>query len=338
MAFDRSRLFHYVLVGTLLFLLYLAFLILRPYASFLVFGLLLAYLLHPLYRRLRDWTKRPNLAAALMLLAVLIVIILPSGLFISKLVTESVNEYNSFRAVNVSSGSLAHLGIDLNLIMDQAAAKVKDYFVNAAPSILGSLADFGIGLFLMFFLLFYAFRDGESWSRLAEESAPLDPEHKRRLFARVGSLTDAVIYGHFLTALIQGSLGGLMFLIFGIPNSLFWGVIMIILAFIPFLGTPLVFVPAGIIALYQGHYVAGLGVLIVGFVIVMNVDNVLRPWLISTRDRLSTLLVVLGVFGGLKLFGFIGLLVGPLILALLQTVIEFFQERPVQAVKKKVKG
>lgn len=334
MAFDRSRLFHYVLIGALLLLLYLAFLILRPYASFLIFGLLLAYLLYPLYRRLRDWTKRPSLAAALMLIAVLIVLILPSGLFISKLVTESVSAYNSFRAVNVSAGPLAHLGIDLNLIMDQAAAKVKDYFVNAAPSIIGSLADFGLGLFLMFFLLFYAFRDGESWSRLVEESVPLDPEHKHRLFARVGSLTDAVIYGHFLTALIQGSLGGIMFLIFGIPNPLFWGVIMIILAFIPFLGTPLVFIPAGIIALYQNHYVAGLGVLIVGFVIVMNVDNVLRPWLISTRDRLSTLLVVLGVFGGLKIFGFIGLLVGPLILALLQTVIEFFQERPAKVMKK----
>ncbi len=336
---DRERLFHYVLIAVLLLLLYLAFLVLRPYAPFLILGLILAYLLHPVYRRLRDWSKRPRLASALMLLAILVVLILPSGLFVSKLVLESVSAYNSFRAVNISSGPLAHLGINLNQAMDQGAAKVKDYFVNAAPNLLGGLADFGLGLFLMFFLLFYAFRDGESWLRLAEGSVPLDPEHKRRLFARVGSLTDAVIYGHFLTALVQGALGGILFLVFGIPNAVFWGVIMVILAFLPFLGTPIVFAPAGVIELLEGHYVAGIGVLVLGFVVVMNVDNVLRPYLISSRDRLSPVLVVLGVFGGLKLFGFIGILLGPLILALLQTVIEFFQERPLQDGKgKKAKG
>jgi predicted PurR-regulated permease PerM len=213
---------------------------------------------------------------------------------------------------------------------------VSTYFQEQVPDILSSLADVLLGLFIMFFLMYYAFIDGEKWVYLLKSGLPLEKEHKERLFEKLGSITSAVMHGQFLSAFIQGSLGGLMFFVFGVPNPIFWGAIMIILSFIPLMGTPIVWVPAAIIMLMQGYIWQGIGILIIGSTIVMNIDNIIKPYLIGSRAKISALIVVIGVFGGLKLFGFIGILIGPLLLALLQTVIDLFRERPKES-KKKIK-
>ncbi len=337
---DKRRIFHYVLIGVLVALLYMAFLIVKPFLTYLILGLMLTYLLHPLYLRLTRKMKSKEKASVLMVLLVLLLIILPSVFIITKLVGQSVSAYNAFKSLDLMGSDtldnvLAPLGLSMDEMIQQVAGKVKDYFVLTAPNILGSIAEVLLGLFVMFFFMFFAFRDGEKWIKLARQSLPLEPEHRERLFARMGSITSAVMYGQFLTAVIQGSLGGLMFLAFGIPNAIFWGVIMIMFSFIPFLGTPLIWIPAAIIELVQGNYVAGIGILLVGGILVMNIDNLLRPYLIASKDKISPVLVLIGVLGGLKLFGFIGILLGPLLLALLQTVIELFKEKP-KTVRKKV--
>ncbi len=325
---NRHQLAQYALGILFLVLLYLSYLLIQPFLTYIIFGLILVYLFFPVYKRFS-----PKLGARwtsiLILTFILIIFILPSGFIISKLVSESVNAYNTFNTLSIKEPKfLSHLtGIpNLDTILQQVAGKVKDFMVTGAPSIIGSVTSIALGLFIMFFLMYYAFIDGERWIASIRRSLPLKEGEKTRLFKRIGSITNAVMYGQFLTAVIQGSLGGLLFLIFGIPNPVFWGVIMIILSFIPFLGTPLIWVPAGVIALAKGQYLSGIGVLVLGTLVVMNIDNLLKPYLISSRDKLNPVLVLLGVLGGLKLFGFVGILLGPLVLALLQTVTELFRE------------
>lgn len=338
---DHRRLFHYVLIGILLGLLYVAFLMVRPYLTYLILGMILTYLFHPVYRHLRQRTGRPRMASIIMIIFILLIIIIPSAFIITGLIDQSRNAYNQFRTMEIDYEALSELPVVKSLEIDaeesitQVAKHVRDYFVTSVPDILGSVAELLLGLFIMFFFLYYGFLDGERWLETAKRGLPLDQKHKDELFRDMGTITNAVVYGQFLTAVIQGTLGGLMFVAFGIPNPIFWGVIMIILSFIPFLGTPLVWAPIGLLQLARGEYLSGIGILIIGTVVVMNVDNVLKPYLISSRSKLNTLLILLGVFGGLQLFGFIGIVLGPLILALLQTVIGFFNEhtRPAIAAK-----
>ena len=328
---DRERVFTWVLIVLLLLLLYLSFLILQPFLTYVVLALVLAYLFHPLYR---VFAKRmPHaIAATLMIILVLVLIFVPATYIVAKLVGESIAAYNSLsgaalgQATTLFNDLLGMAGLSSEQALQAIGGAVRDYFVGAAPSLLSSVAATLLGLFVMFFLMFFAFLDGETWVVAAKEAVPMTRSHKERLFARIGSVTHGVVYGQFLTAVIQGAAGGLLFFVFGVPNPVFWGFIMIILSFIPVLGTPLVWVPAAVIELLRHDYVVGFGILLIGTVIMLVVDNVLRPRLIGGRARLSTPLVLLGVLGGLQLFGFIGLILGPLVLALLQTTLAFFHE------------
>ena len=155
---------------------------------------------------------------------------------------------------------------------------------------------------------------------------PLDPTLKESLFYEIRSVTQAVLYGQVMTAVIQGTLGGLGLLVFGVSNWLFWGAIMIITGFLPVLGTPIIWVPAAVGQMLDGHTGQGIGLLIYGSTVVMNIDNFLRPRLVSGRSKVHPLLILIGVLGGLKIFGFIGMLVGPLILALLVAFIKFYEQ------------
>ncbi len=140
------------------------------------------------------------------------------------------------------------------------------------------------------------------------------------------TVTQAVLYGQVLTAVIQGALGGLGLLVLGVPNALFWGAMMMITAFVPVLGTPLIWVPAGVGLIMDGAITRGALLLAYGVIVVMNIDNFLRPRLVSERAKVHPVLILIGVLGGLRVFGFIGMLVGPLILALLVALIKFYEQ------------
>src|SRR5215469_15422318 len=115
-------------------------------------------------------------------------------------------------------------------------------------------------------------------------------------------------------------------LIFNITNWLFWGAIMTIMAFLPVLGTPVIWIPAGVGQILDGNTGRGIGLLVYSSIVVLNIDNFVRPKLVSSQTKVHPLLILIGVLGGLKIFGFIGMLLGPLILALLVALIRFYEQ------------
>jgi predicted PurR-regulated permease PerM len=129
-------------------------------------------------------------------------------------------------------------------------------------------------------------------------------------------------------ALLQGTLGAAGFIMVGIPNPIFWGFIMTVLAFlpIPLLGTGLVWIPAGIILIRNGDIIGGIFILLYGLLIVSSIDNVIKPHIISGKGKIHPVVALLGLIGGLKLFGFIGIIIGPLIAALFIAMVGFFYE------------
>jgi predicted PurR-regulated permease PerM len=312
------------------------FLLLYPFFKYLVFALLLTYLLHPLKRKLQARIRNRALVSILIILLVLVAIILPLTLITLQLVQEVRNAISLITESPQQDVYLARTeawiermtsqSIDLHAYKARLLTEVRSFLLRAAPNVLGSVTGLLLGLFIMFFVMFYSFQEGRRSFERIKHLIPLAPDLKEKLIEEVKSVTWAVIYGQVVTALIQGTLGGLGFFIFGIPNPVLWGFIMIILSFLPLIGTPVIWGPAAVFKILSGHPVQGIGLLIWGGLLVTNVDNFLKPRLISGRSNIHPVVVLLGVLGGLNLFGFIGLVVGPLILALLIAMVSFYEE------------
>jgi predicted PurR-regulated permease PerM len=261
----------------------------------------------------------------------LLVMILPTVYLVSELVAQVSGAYNTLQTdwlgqVGDYLNSLTNGRVDFQEILRSALDQVRQTIVGLAPNILGSISDLLLGLFIMFFVMFYGFREGQGFMTYLKALLPLEGNLKDSLFHEMRTVTQAVLYGQVLTAVIQGGLGGVGLLIVGIPNALFWGAIMMITAFLPVLGTPLIWVPAAVGLILDGKTTRGILLLIYGATIVMNIDNFLRPKLVSGRTNVHPVLILIGVLGGLKVFGFIGMLVGPLILAILVALIKFYEQ------------
>ncbi|MFH1072442.1 MAG: AI-2E family transporter [Nanoarchaeota archaeon] len=327
---DGERLSRYSFIVFLFVLIYLGVLLAKPFFSYIVLALVFAFAFRPVYNWLFRITKNKNLSATVLTILIILLCIIPIFFIIISLINQtssaldmisSPNEFYEKVRINDLSQYLSerfHRDIDVREYIKDAFTKVTTFIIESkGPSIFSSLIDLVIGMFIMFFIMFYILRGGNEVFEEIQTLIPLKKKYKIKLFAEIESLGHAVLYGQVLTAVIQGSLGGLGLYVAGVPNALFWTLIMILFAFIPFTGTPLVFVPAGIYLFLDNRSGAAIGLLIYSFVIVMNIDNIIKPRLIGTRSKLHPVLILIGVFGGLKLFGFIGIIVGPLIMALL---------------------
>jgi predicted PurR-regulated permease PerM len=186
---------------------------------------------------------------------------------------------------------------------------------------LGSLIGFAIMLFLLFFFL----RDGDTLLARARRLIPLDEERKERLFSQLSGVTRAIVVGTSLTAVLQGVLVGVGFRICGLPSPVVFGVLAALLSMLPVGGSAFVWAPAAIWLFVDGRWGFGTFMLVWGLLL-GGLDNVLRPYLISGRAKISALAVFIGVLGGISAFGAIGIIAGPVVLSLVLALIEFAEE------------
>lgn len=329
---NKNKLYQYFLLGLLLIFLYLSFLVVKPFLTYIIFGLILVFISYPVYKFInKKWIKSEKWSSAIMILLLLLVIIIPLSFIITGLVDQSISAFEVVQNTNIKQYATVPVNSEIvqegASFLDESIKKVakalSDYFVNAAPDIIGGVADTLLGLFIMFFVMFFGYIDGARWFKKIKTVFPMRETQKEEFFKKIEVMIKGILYGQTLSAIIQGSLGGLMLWIFGIPNSIFWGFLMIILSFFPFVGTPLVWAPLALIELFNKNYVSGIGVLVVGFVIIMNIDNFIKPRLIGEKTNINQAVILIGVLGGLKLMGFIGLILGPLILAILGILLSF---------------
>ena len=326
---DKHHLFRWGLIVLSIILFYLAYLVVSPFLLTIIMSFIMSFVFYPVYRLIKKLVREKNVSSVLAIIVVLLVLVLPFAFLATNLVSESTAAYRTFLDYDFKTSPIFDdLPYDFVYppqdLLDGMVKGVKDYVVNAAPDVIGEVAGFVIHLFVFFFIMFFAFIHGGEWYRLIKKVAPLRADVKKHLFSDLERVLHAMIYGQLVTSVIQGAAGGLLFFIFGIPNPVFWGFMMVIFSFVPFLGTPFIFIPAGLIELIQGDYIAGVGVLAIGFIFLMNLDNFIRPYLVSKFAPIHPILVILGVFGGLAAFGLAGFIVGPLILALLFTLFKDF--------------
>ncbi len=310
----------YFFILCLFGLIYVSFIVIKPFIPAVLSGAILAYIFYPLYRRLNKKIKNKNIASLLISFLIILLILLPLIFIMGTLLKESLAFYETIRTSDLSNLEIFPEltgNVDIDKFVVQGIERGVLFIVNAASDFIFSIPTRILDFFIIIFVLFYSFKDGEVLTNKIKKLLPLNTAQKNTLFKEIGDVTYAIVYALIITGLVQGSVGALGFFIFGIPNPLLWGIVMIILAILPFIGPALVWLPMGIIQIASGNLFSGIGILAYGISVVSIIDNVIKPKLISRKANIHPVLILLGIVGGIKLFGLIGLILGPLILAIL---------------------
>lgn len=328
-------------------------LILKPFASPLLWGFLLAFMLQPLNRKLLSKGRSPGLAAGLLTALTFLVVAGPVSLFALVFVRQATDllarfqaeahdkklpalelflQFSPVRAVLERVGEFTSLKEQEIIAAAENAAQnlLQEVAAVSGSVLLGTfnvIANFGLAMFLLFFFL----RDGKGMLERGVRLIPMTPARKEELGQTLGGVTRAVVLGTLVTALVQGTLLGIGFAIAGLPSPLVFGALGAVASLIPIVGTALVWIPAVISLFAQGQtgWAIFLGIWCV--VLVGGSDNVVRPLIISGRSNASTLLVFVGLLGGVGVFGFAGIFMGPLILTLVATLLQYADQELTRA-------
>ena len=190
---------------------------------------------------------------------------------------------------------------------------------------LGNVASAALDFVFMLFSTFFFLGDGPTLLEKISNYMPFSKGQRDRLMHQVRDIVISTIYGGVTVALVQGSIGGVALSFLGVPSPVVWGLAMFMSSFIPLLGTFIVWGPAAAYLFFQGFYVKSIILVVVGVFGISMADNILRPLIIRGRMRMPVLAIFFSILGGIKLFGFIGFIMGPLVLALFISVIEILR-------------
>ncbi len=323
-----------------LVLLLLTIWLLGPFLVTIFLAAILAYLCFPLKKLLQRGIRNETIVSLIVCVIVVLVVMAVASYVVGTLVYQSsgflqqVKELNGlFRGCSYSwCSSLTRL-IQQPEVREQVlgvAKVVPAWLLEKGSAVLLRIPAIVIHIFVLFAMMFYFLRDGEYGIRALTAYLRRTDPRLERVVVRFKEIFHGIVYGNILVAIIQGIAGGIGFLLFGIPSPLFWGVIMGFLALIPYLGTGIAWVPASLYLIVMGLIsessllVKGIGLFAYGLIVIAGIDNVLKPKLISEKAKVHSALIMLGIFGGIAAIGPIGVLVGPLVLALLAVVINVY--------------
>jgi predicted PurR-regulated permease PerM len=333
------------LLGLTIVALYFCYLLIAPFYKPVIFSIVLAVLFYPIHAFIGRWIRNRNVAAAI---STCLAILLISSLFffLGQALVSGLRE--SYQSLSGSAGSKERLTLFIVQLSDRAIAFASRYIsipvsdlqnsilsqaekavaslITMSAGVVGSMTSFALDALIAFFILFFLFRDGRFMLRRVGVMLPLKPDQARRLLKCVRDTVNAIAYGSIAMAAIQGTLTGLAFWFLGITSPVAWGIVTTLCALLPIIGTAFVLLPAIGMLIFSGHWIKGLILLVWAVIVVHPVDNVLRPYLIGERVKLSTLYVFFAMLGGLKTFGGLGVFIGPLILALTVALFRFLRE------------
>jgi predicted PurR-regulated permease PerM len=322
--------------------LYVCWLMLQPFFNVLLWAAVLAVVFYPMHRRILERTGRPTFAAAVSTLLVIVFILLPVTF-----ITVAVVRELSGAAARVQEG-MANFSVSsmpwIGWLMDRLSGYIHIDRQSAQQFIVDRLQSWGavlasstlmlvggavgaiVQMVLVVFTLFYLFRDGERIRHAGYELLPIERVQAHDIAMRTRDVIGATVNGVLVIAAIQGTLGTIIFAILGLPSPLLWGVVMFFLSMIPMAGAFLVWVPAAIYLAVTGHYIKALVLAAWGMTVIGSIDNFLSPRLVGQRAKLHELLVFFSVLGGLEVFGVLGLVLGPVVVAITLALIEMVRQ------------
>lgn len=312
---------------------------LRDFALPLLWALILAVILYPLVTWLARYTKHTTLAVLVTITVLLIGVIGPVSALGTLIAGDTTHIYQeitqngahyiaAIEAQPLVADTLALFGIDANSAKQWAIDSAKgasQWLIQESYSLTVATLHTTVQFLLMIYVLFFLLRDGHTLGRYLMRILPLGDERELLLFRKFASTTRAMVKGTLVVALVQGTIGGVLFWATGVPSPALWGAVMAFTAIIPAIGPSIVWLPAGVIMAATGNLAAGLIILAVGGVGISLIDNILRPILVGRDTEMPDALILLAILGGLATFGLTGIIIGPVVAALFLAIWSLFE-------------
>lgn len=306
-----------------------------PFLKLLILAAILAILFLPIYEWFEKRMKNEPFAAISTIFVILLIVILPLYAIGQLMFNELIVLYDGFKSSGfelTQSHILANLpsslqGAAINLFTDLGSklSGLAGHAFSSVSQALSSAAGFLLSFFLAIFTTYYFLRDGKKIKIYFNSIFPLSKEHENILVSKLTEAVSGVVKGSFLVALIQGVLATIGFIIFGLPAPFLWGAFTVLAALVPNVGTSLSIIPAIIYLFATGATGSAIGLIIWGALAVGTIDNIVSPKLIGSKTKLHPLLVLFSILGGIKLFGFIGFLLGPILMSVFVTLLEIYR-------------
>ncbi len=326
--------------GVIAVLIVLSFFLLRPILLSIVSGFILAFIFSPFYNLLYKWTKSKNFPAAIICALLLAAIILPLWFFTPMVIDESIKLYRASQQLDIVTPlknwfptlfGTQEFSVEVGSITQSFITKATNSIMNYFSNLILDFPTIIMQIFVVFFVFFYSLRDKDKIIGYIKSLLPFSKEVEKKLFDSTKDITSSVLYGQVVIGAVQGIVLGIGLFIFNIPNPFLLTIIAILAGILPIVGPSLVGVPVAIFLLIEGNSVATIGIL--GFTLLSSLsDHFLRPFLVSKKTKLHTGLVLTGMIGGFFLFGLLGFILGPLIIAYLIIVIEVYRNKPISSV------
>jgi predicted PurR-regulated permease PerM len=324
--------------------IYLNWLMLVPFLGVIAWASVLVIVFWPVHRRIVARTKSPALSALLSCLLVVFVILIPVTLVTLAVVNEASKlgdnvqaiQANGFDLLDPNSPLTGRLVRFLEPYIDLGQLRASNAIAERLRGMTGAIASRTLSfvggvvgaivqIFFIVFTMYYLFRDGDRILDKMKDLLPLSRVQSQKIFDRTRDVIFACVYGVVVIAAIQGTLGGVAFWALGLSAPLLWGTVMALCSMIPMLGSFIVWVPAAIYLAFTGNYVKAAMLAAWGALVIGMIDNFLRPKLVGERTRLHELLIFFSVLGGLQAFGILGIVLGPVIVAILLALIDVYR-------------
>ncbi len=328
-----KQVLNYVLVVGLFIL---AFLVLKPIFYAIIYGILLAYLFYPIYRWTLRNLKNETLSALIVCLGVILIIIFLSVIILIALLDQAVDFYLTIQKTNVGEifskifpRFLSNTDISETLItsVNNSSSKLIAKFVVSLGDFILNLPGFFLQFFVLALIFFYGLRDGEKAIEYFKSLSPMKKEIQNKFFKNFEDITQSVIVGQIIVGIIQGLVAGVGYFIFGVNNSLLLTILTMVIGVIPVIGPWLIWIPVDVYLFVIGRENAALGLLIYGLLLINWIDNIIRPMIVARRTQINQAIILVGMIGGIYIFGIIGLILGPLILAYVLLVLELYRKQ-----------
>jgi predicted PurR-regulated permease PerM len=346
---SRQQLFAVFFFAVFLFLLVQVYALFAMFLVPLIWAVIFVLTFHPLFTLLLTWFQgRRNLISLLMTVLVVLLVAVPVFLFSSVLTAEALALYQrtleatqtgelqqflaSWRETILGQWwqkwgpQIAAFEIDVPGLALQGANVASQFIAGQATGIARNLFVFLFDFLIMSFSLFFLFRDGEGLYSALRDLLPMEPEHKDQIFQRFYETVSAVVQGVVVTAVVQGALVGLGFWGLGVPFGLFFAFAGALASFQPIGGAAVVWFPCVFYLGLAGSWGKALILLAYGILVVSGVDNVLKPLIIGGRTKLPTIFLFFGMLGGLDAYGFLGIFLGPVVLATIVAFVNIYRE------------
>lgn len=323
---------------------YFGYRIVEPFLIIVILAIIMVSVTHPIYRKLEKWLKgKKALASLFTCLLVTAGILLPLFLMTLVLAGQSLSAYQ-FISEKLSSGALEQYNLEtlkafitkyapfleieslnLNEELSGLFKNISSWLVQSTASMLSNIGIFISNFFLMIFTLFFLYKDGDKFLALLTHLSPLPLSVEQRIFEKFKAVSKSIFMGVFLTALLQGVVGGIAFLIAGI-SPFFWGGLLALSSIVPLVGTALVWLPVGIVLFLTGSTGMALFLMIWCLIFGLLIDNGIKPLLIKGKTDMHPLVIFFSILGGIQFWGILGIILGPLAISFLLLLLDIYEQ------------